>query len=68
MPKAKLISPYGGKKLVNLVASGKEREELLARAAKLPSHQDHHAQPVRLGIARHRRVFSAGKLHGQSGL
>jgi sulfate adenylyltransferase len=37
MPKAKLISPYGGKKLVNLVASGKEREELLARAAKLPS-------------------------------
>jgi sulfate adenylyltransferase len=37
MPKAKLISPYGGKKLVDLVASGKEREELLARAAKLPS-------------------------------
>jgi sulfate adenylyltransferase len=37
MPKAKLISPYGGKNLVNLVASGKEREELLARAAKLPS-------------------------------
>ena len=37
MPKAKLISPYGGKKLVNLVASGKERDELLARAAKLPS-------------------------------
>ena len=37
MSKAKLISPYGGKNLVNLVASGKEREELLARAAKLPS-------------------------------
>ena len=37
MPKAKLISPYGGKNLINLVASGKEREELLARAAKLPS-------------------------------
>jgi sulfate adenylyltransferase len=37
MSKAKLISPYGGKKLVNLVVSGRERDELLARAAKLPS-------------------------------
>jgi len=37
MSKAKLISPYGGKKLVDLVASGKEQDELLARAAKLPS-------------------------------
>jgi sulfate adenylyltransferase len=36
MAKAKLITPYGGK-LVNLVVEGKEREELLARAAKLPS-------------------------------
>ena len=36
MAKAKLISPYGGK-LVNLVVEGKEREELLARAAKMPS-------------------------------
>jgi sulfate adenylyltransferase len=36
MAKANLISPYGGK-LVNLVVEGKEREELLARAAKLPS-------------------------------
>lgn len=36
MSKAKLISPYGGK-LVNLVATGAEREALLARAAKLPS-------------------------------
>ncbi len=36
MPKAKLISPYGGK-LVDLVATGKEREELIARASKLPS-------------------------------
>ena len=36
MAKAKLIPPYGGK-LVNLVVEGKEREELLARAAKLPS-------------------------------
>jgi sulfate adenylyltransferase len=36
MSKAKLISPYGGK-LVNLVATGAEREELLARASKLPS-------------------------------
>src|SRR5512145_235315 len=36
MAKAKLISPYGGK-LVNLVVEGKEREELLARASKLPS-------------------------------
>ncbi|MEW6239285.1 MAG: bifunctional sulfate adenylyltransferase/adenylylsulfate kinase [Chloroflexota bacterium] len=36
MPKANLISPYGGK-LVNLVVTGKEREELLARASKLPS-------------------------------
>lgn len=31
-----LISPYGGN-LVNLVVEGQEREELLARAAKLPS-------------------------------
>ncbi|HUH98307.1 MAG TPA: bifunctional sulfate adenylyltransferase/adenylylsulfate kinase [Anaerolineales bacterium] len=37
MSKAKLISPYGGKKLVNLVVSGKERDDLLARAAQLPS-------------------------------
>ncbi len=36
MSKANLIAPYGGK-LVNLVVEGKEREELLARAAKLPS-------------------------------
>jgi len=36
MAKAKLISPYGGK-LVNLVVEGKEREDLLARAGKLPS-------------------------------
>ena len=36
MAKAKLITPYGGK-LVNLVVEGKEREELLAHAAKLPS-------------------------------
>jgi sulfate adenylyltransferase len=33
---AKLIAPYGGT-LVNLVAEGKEREELLARASKLTS-------------------------------
>ena len=32
----KLISPYGGK-LVNLVVGGDEREELIARAMKLPS-------------------------------
>ena len=37
MSKAKLISPYGGKKLVSLVVTGKERDDLLARAAKLPS-------------------------------
>lgn len=37
MSKAKLISPYGGHTLVNLVATGKERDDLLARAAKLPS-------------------------------
>ena len=36
MSKANLISPYGGK-LVDLVVEGKEREELLARASKLPS-------------------------------
>src|SRR5512147_2847121 len=36
MTKAKLIAPYGGK-LVNLVVEAKEREELLARAPKLPS-------------------------------
>jgi sulfate adenylyltransferase len=33
-----LISPYGGK-LINLVVSGEEREELLARSNKLPSVQ-----------------------------
>jgi len=32
----KLIPPYGGK-LVNLVVEGKEREELLAKAGRLPS-------------------------------
>ncbi|MDD2922420.1 MAG: bifunctional sulfate adenylyltransferase/adenylylsulfate kinase [Anaerolineales bacterium] len=36
MAKAKLIPPYGGQ-LVNLVVEGKEREELIARAGKLPS-------------------------------
>ncbi len=37
MPKkAKLIPPYGGK-LVNLVVTGEEREELLARVPSLPS-------------------------------
>src|SRR4030067_3581698 len=34
--KAKLITPYGGE-LVNLVVDENEREELLARAPKLPS-------------------------------
>src|SRR5574342_155396 len=34
--KAKLITPYGGE-LVNLVVDEKERDELLARAARLPS-------------------------------
>jgi sulfate adenylyltransferase len=37
MSKAKLISPYGSKKLVDLVVTGKERDELLARATQLPS-------------------------------
>ncbi len=37
MSKAKLISPYGGNKLVNLVVAGKERDELLGRAPQLPS-------------------------------
>lgn len=37
MSKAKLISSYGGKQLVDLVVTGKERNELLARAGKLPS-------------------------------
>jgi len=36
MPKANLISPYGGK-LINLVVTGAEREALIARAPKLPS-------------------------------
>jgi sulfate adenylyltransferase len=36
MAKANLITPYGGK-LVDLVLAGKEREEALAQAAKLPS-------------------------------
>ena len=37
MSKAKLISPYGGSKLANLVLAGKERDEILARAPQLPS-------------------------------
>ena len=37
MSKAKLISPYGGNKLANLVLAGKERDEVLARATQLPS-------------------------------
>ncbi len=37
MSKAKLITPYGGKRLVNLCLNGEAREELLARAAQLPS-------------------------------
>lgn len=36
MPKAKLIPPYGGK-LVDLVVTGKEREELIAHATMLHS-------------------------------
>ena len=36
MPRAKLITPYGGK-LVNLIVDEKEREELLAQAPKLSS-------------------------------
>lgn len=36
MAKAKLISPYGGN-LVDLVVKGAERDELIARAGKLPS-------------------------------
>src|SRR6202142_189076 len=37
MSKAKLISPYGGKKLINLVVSGKARDDLLTRPTELPS-------------------------------
>lgn len=36
MAKANLIPPYGGK-LINLVVTGEEREELLSKAAQLPS-------------------------------
>ncbi|MFZ5909013.1 MAG: bifunctional sulfate adenylyltransferase/adenylylsulfate kinase [Chloroflexota bacterium] len=36
MTKANLISPYGGK-LVDLMVTGKEREELIARLPSLPS-------------------------------
>ncbi len=36
MPKANLIPPYGGK-LVNLLVTGKERDELVARMPNLPS-------------------------------
>jgi len=36
MAKANLITPYGGK-LVNLVLTGREREDALARAAKMSS-------------------------------
>ena len=37
MSKAKLISPYGGNKLVSMVLTGKERDEILGRAPQLPS-------------------------------
>jgi sulfate adenylyltransferase len=36
MAKANLITPYGGK-LVDLVTTGEEREQLIARASQLPS-------------------------------
>ena len=36
MPKANLIPPYGGE-LVNLIVTGKERDELVARVSRLPS-------------------------------
>ncbi len=36
MSNATLITPYGGK-LINLLVSGSEREDLLSRASKLPS-------------------------------
>ena len=36
MPKANLIPPYGGN-LVNLLVTGKERDELIARVPNLPS-------------------------------
>jgi len=36
MAQAKLIAPYGGR-LVNLVATGAERDEVLGRAPGLPS-------------------------------
>jgi sulfate adenylyltransferase len=36
MPKANLITLYGGK-LVNLIVTGKERDELIARISRLPS-------------------------------
>jgi len=36
MPKANLIPPYGGK-LVDLLAAGEERDELIARVPNLPS-------------------------------
>jgi len=36
MPKANLIPPYGGK-LVNLLVTGEERDELVARVPNLPS-------------------------------
>lgn len=38
MKQTKLISPYGGE-LVNLVVTGEERQELLARSNRLPSVQ-----------------------------
>jgi sulfate adenylyltransferase len=36
MENAKLITPYGGK-LINLVVTGKERDELIERTSRLPS-------------------------------
>ncbi|MBK8418733.1 hypothetical protein [Candidatus Villigracilis saccharophilus] len=64
MTKAKLIPPYGGK-LVNLIVEGKEREELLARAGKLPSIKITMRNMCDLELIATGMFFSVDDLHGQ---
>ena len=67
MSKANLIPPYGGK-LVNLIVTGKERDELIARVPNLPSIKISMRGAMRPGIAGDRWVLAAGPFHGQGNL
>lgn len=67
MAKAKLIPPYGGK-LVNLVVTGKEREELLTHAGQLPSIKITTRNLCDLELIAARWFFTSDYIYGQSGL